>query len=425
MLDAIWQASTKTAWQMVSLPVRLDPRGCNVPGPEPVILDGVVRDRCPYVGDLAVIAKTMLVSGTGDFSALRRTLLMFARAQHSNGAIPSSPYLDFRTVLIDYPAYWVEATHDYVLHTGDLAFAREVYPVLSRLMDGWYPSLTRADGLIVNTVGTMDYGYIRRTGNVVGYYNAGYARALGFAAKLAAWTGHPVRASAWDARSVRVAARIRQVFWDETASAFLDSEGGSVAHPQDANAFAVLAGAGTMDEGKLALDFLAAHNQRGWGNTMVENNAFDDSDWGTHGHERVYPFISYFEVDARFRLGLGSSALDQLRRGWGYMLTSGPGDTTWEAIGTTGGPFQGGYTSFSSGWSSGGAPALTYNVLGVRPLTPGFATFTVKPIAPDLASASGEVWTPHGPIRVVWGLNRYGKRSVNVRAPAGTKRVVT
>ena len=62
-----------------------------MPGSAPVILDGVVRDRCPYVGDLGVIGKAMLVSGDGDFSALRRTLAMFAEAQRGRRIDPVEP----------------------------------------------------------------------------------------------------------------------------------------------------------------------------------------------------------------------------------------------------------------------------------------------------------------------------------------------
>ena len=422
-LNDAWTASAKTAWLMVSPPVNLDRRGCAVPGPAPVILDGVVRDRCPYVGDLGVIGKAMLVSGTGDFSALRRTLAMFAEAQHADGAIPSSPYLNFSTVLIDYPSYWVEASHDYVLHTGDLAYARRYHANLVRLLDGWYRSIARADGLIVNSQGPMDYGYIRRTGQVVAYYNAGYARALGLGAKLARWVGDVEHAGSWASRSAAVAATTRRVFWDAAAGAFQDSEGSSAAHPQDANAFAILAGAATRAEAVAALGFLDRHNRRDYGNTMVESGAFDDSAWGTHGNERVYPFISFFEALARYEAGLGESALELVRRGWGYMLRAGPRDTTWEAIGPFGGGFQGTYTSFASGWSAGAAPVLTAFALGVRPTSPGYATFTVIPRAPGLGWARGEVWTPHGAIRVDWKRGPKGRPLVTVRHPPGTVRV--
>ena len=422
-LNDAWKASAKTAWLMVSPPVRLDPRGCAVPGTAPVILDGVVRDRCPYVGDLAVIGKAMLVSGDGDFSALRRTLAMFGDAQRANGSIPSSPYLNFSTTLIDYPSYWVEASHDYVLHTGDLAYARRYHATLVRLLNGWYPSLARHDGLIVNTQGPMDYGYIRRTGEVVAYYNAGYARALGLGAKLAGWVGDIARAGAWRARSTAVSAAIRQAFWDPAAGAFQDSEGSTAAHPQDGNSFAILAGAASRAEAKSAIGFLDRYNRRDYGNTMVESGAFDHPVWGTHGNERVYPFISFFEVLARYEAGLGESALELVRRGWGYMLRAGPRDTTWEAIGPFGGGFQGTYTSFASGWSAGAAPALTAYALGVRPTSPGYATFTVIPRAPGLAWARGEVWTPHGSIEVQWKRGPRGRPWITVSHPPGTARV--
>jgi hypothetical protein len=423
-LNDAWKASARTAWLMVSPPVNLDPRGCAVPGPEPVILDGVVRDRCPYVGDLAVIGKAMLVSGDGDFSALRRTLAMFAERQRTDGSIPSSPYLGFSTTLIDYPAYWVEASYDYVLHTGDLAYARRYHQTLVRLLDGWYPAQARADGLIVNRHGPMDYGYIRRTGTVVTYYNGLYARALGLGSALARWVGDIGRAGAWQARAAAVGRRLREVTWDPAAGAFQDAEGSTAAHPQDGNAFAILARAVSGAEARSAIAFLDRYNRRDYGNTMVESSAFDDPVWGTHGHERVYPFISFFEVLARYEASLGESALELVRRGWGYMLRAGPRDTTWEAIGPFGGGFQGTYTSFASGWSAGAAPALTAFALGVRPTSPGYATFTVIPRAPGLEWARGEVWTPRGPIRVQWRRGPRGRPWITVSSPPGTRRVL-
>ena len=150
------------------------------------------------------------------------------------------------------------------------------------------------------------------------------------------WVGDVARAGAWSRRSTALAATIRQVFWDPPAGAFQDSERSTIAHPQDANAFAILAGAATRPEAASALGFLDRYNRRDYGNTMVESEAFDDPIWGTHGKERVYPFISFFEALARYEAGLGESALELVRRGWGYMLRAGPRDTTWEAIGPSG-----------------------------------------------------------------------------------------
>jgi hypothetical protein len=101
------------------------------------------------------------------------------------------------------------------------------------------------------------------------------------------------------------------------------------------------------------------------------------------------------------------------------MVKRGPG-TMWETIGPYGGPPSDQHPSYDSGWSSGGAPALTEYVLGVEPTSPGFATFTVRPHPNDLKWAQGDVPTPHGPIHVKWRSVR-GAVLVRVSAPAGTQ----
>ncbi len=135
--------------------------------------------------------------------------------------------------------------------------------------------------------------------------------------------------------------------------------------------------------------------------------------------ERVYPFMSYYEVSARFMLDDDLSALDQLRRTWGYMLRFGPG-TMWETIGGYGGGPTDVSPSWDAGWSSGAAPALTRYVLGVLPTSPGFETFTVDPHVGALDFASGDVPTPHGPIHVSW-LAGDASVSIAVEAPPGTR----
>ena len=90
----------------------------------------------------------------------------------------------------------------------------------------------------------------------------------------------------------------------------------------------------------------------------------------------------------------------------------------WETIDAgTGKPVGNG--SYDHGWSSGAAPALTTQVLGVQPTSPGFATFTVTPHPSDLAWAKGVVPTPHGLLRVSWSLAG-GRPVISVIAPPGT-----
>jgi hypothetical protein len=151
---------------------------------------------------------------------------------------------------------------------------------------------------------------------------------------------------------------------------------------------------------------------------MVDSRAWSYPGW-SGGPEVVFPFMSYFEVLARFEAGEDGSALELIRREWGWMLGHGPG-TMWETIGPGGRAPVATVPSYDHGWSSGAAPALTGWVLGVVPTSPGFATFSVIPHAGYLTSAAGEVATPHGPIDVAWHLVD-GTPAITVGAPPGAR----
>ena len=381
-----------------------------------MILDGWVRDRCPYVGDIYVVDNTLDVSHPS-LDVQRSMLAWFAQAQHISGAIPASPIFNGSLVLFDYNAYWIQSLYEYTLHSGNVAFVREVWPNLDRLM-GWYAARTRPDGLLVNNLGPRDYGYVHRRGSVVAYYNAQYALALREAIRLAVWAGETQNVVGWLNRANSVARAFTPSFWDATAGAFADTTTDFGTHPQDANAFAILAGLATPQKAASALSYLALHNSRFYGNTYTDSNTWTPTIQGAS--QWVYPFMSYEEVLARFETGSDSTALDLIRREWGYMLTHGPKSTMWETIGALGtGPINPAVPSWDHGWSSGAAPALTEYVLGVEPTSPGFTTFTVDPHPGDLKWASGTVPTPHGPILVSWRRKRE-TIALHVTAPPGT-----
>jgi hypothetical protein len=405
LLDAIWAAAARTAADVVVPgPLSSDAEGRPCPIALPtVIVDGVARDRCPYVGDLAVEGLTLLLTSPPAWPALRDELLWFAQNQHPDGAIPASPEGGGTRVFFDYNAFWIEDVYDYVLYTGDLALARAVWPNLVELVDGWYPAQRGPGGLLVDGLGPYDYAYVPRRGTTVAYYNAGYVRALRFAAQLATWLGHPEEAAAWRSAGPS-AATFDGAFWDASVGAFKDATTGPAIHPEDGNAFAILAGLATRAQALSALRYLSSKDQRPWGNTFVDSNLWDTPGWGDETGERVYPFMTYFEVLARFAAGLDASALEVIRREWGWMLAHGPATTMWESIGPHGGPPPDDFApSFDHGWSSGAVPLLTNAVLGLSPTSPGWGSFVADPHpAATLAWAAGTVPTPKGPIRFAW-----------------------
>ena len=415
LLNTIWKQSVATARLMVSPPVDLLP-ACDVPKTQPVILDGVDRDRCEFTGDIAVTGKTLYASDGAAGSPVRGALLVFAAHQQPDGIVPSIPGEPGAHLLADYTAYWIEDVYDYVLSSGDLGAARALLPNVVRALDGWYPHQI-VDGLVANRLGAADYALIDRRDAFVAYYNAQYVRVLDLGAAVARWAGDERAARRWTKRSAALRPVVRKAFWDGAAGAFKDTVSGPLVHSQDANAFAILSGVATRAQSLSALSYLDGHTWYGYGNSIADADVWDGGAWGTQASRRVYPFMSYFEVVARFQTGLDSSALDLLRRVWGYMAANGPG-TTWETIGPYGSAPLGG--SWAHGWSSGAAPALTTYVLGVRATAPGFASFVVEPHPGGLSWVRGVVPTPHGSLRVSWRMDG-GKLALTVAAPPGTR----
>jgi alpha-L-rhamnosidase-like protein len=420
LLNEIWADSARTAADaLVPGPLTKDAlgRACAIDLPV-VIVDGTVRDRCPYVGDEAVVGRTLDAS-TPRWDVQKGMLEWFAAHQRSDGEIPASPLLAGSVILIDYNAYWIQALFDYVLASGDMALPRKVWPSLVKLLDVYYPAQNRG-GLLANNARAGDYAF-HRSGRFVAYYGAQYAFALRLASRLAGWVGDAKHASTWAARRAGLARPFRVAFWDRAAGAFRDTTEDSSTHPQDAQAFAILGGLATAQQAASALAYLDRHEQRNYGNTVSDTNNWDTASL-VETRDRVYPFISYFEVLARYAAHEDASALELVRREWGYMAKNGPRSTMWETIG----PFGGGPTnnprmSWDAGWSSGAAPVLTTYVLGVQPTSPGYATFTVTPHKGDLSWARGSVVTPHGVLKVSWKLDARGSVRVSVAAPRGTR----
>lgn len=422
LLNRIWTVSVKTARDMVVPgPLSVDALGrpCAI-ALRTVIVDGVVRDRCPYIGDQAVIDRTLFVSvPEDDAPVMRAMLLWYAHNQHRDGSIPQSPIFHARVVGFDYNAYWVEALHDYVLYTGDRALARSVWSSLVELMNRWYPRQLGANGLLVDRVGARDYAGIHRRGDTIAYFNAGYGVALEQAATVAGWLGHRRAAAEWRRRLPSLRRSFNGAFWDPGAHAYLDSPTGPKVHPEDGNAFAVLAGFASLARARAALDYLSRAIRQSYGNTLLDVDAWSHPGWGGLSNLRVYPFVGYFEVLARYAAGLDDSALELVRREWGYMVRNGPQQGMWENIGPHGGgPTNTLGQSWEHGWSSGAAPALTEEVLGVRPGTPGFGTFVAAPHPSGVAWARGRVPTPHGTISFSWSRTETSF-DATVDAPVG------
>ncbi|QSZ35275.1 hypothetical protein DSL72_008144, partial [Monilinia vaccinii-corymbosi] len=391
-----------------------------------VLLDGAKRDRDPYVGDIAVSGKTLFLSHNAP-EASRNILADLADHQRDDGWIPPASIANYDLHLLDYPLWWVVCSYDLLLYTGDNNYIQKYYHTLLKVMDGFYPSVTDNNtNLITKGAGISggygDFAFLPRTGPV-SYYNALYVLALQNAAVIAKSQGQTSDASRWTTRAKTVSDALNSRNFDNSVGAFFDgySSGGSCdnkfcnTHAQDGNAISILAGVTNSSRSNSILNYLSSANSRPYGNSFYDNDVLSAG-----FSQRVYAFISYFEISARFKTNLVSSALDEIRRLYGWMAKNDPQVTQWEGIGPNGSPYEQGFTSMAHGWSTGIVPALSNYVLGVVPTGPGFSTWTVKPYPGDLSWAKGQVPTPRGPITVQWSINSDGWFVLTVAAPADT-----
>ncbi len=77
--------------------------------------------------------------------------------------------------------------------------------------------------------------------------------------------------------------------------------------------------------------------------------------------------------------------------------------------------------SLCHGWASGPTAWLSQNVLGVKPLEPGFARVRIAPQLGDLKWAEGTYPTPRGPIRVRHERRSDGTIDSKIEAPVGVQ----
>jgi hypothetical protein len=358
------------------------------------ILDGAKRDREVWVGDLALQARIEYLTHNRP-EAVRASLADLADHQRPDGYIPPSSYGGYSVVLYDYAAWWVIAFADYAWRTGDLTFASDYYPHLQRQLE-WFTTITGPNGLLVKDQGLEWSFTLQRSGEVT-YLNVLYYLALLDAASLADQLGQPADATNWSARAVQLRESINARLFDSARGVYVASDQDRLRVPQDANVLAILNGVAPPETHAGILRYLQEHLWTPYGSTTVDVSYGLDS-WHD---KRIWPFMGYFEVEARFASGDAAGALELLRREWGHMLRSDPASTMWEWM-TADGRIENGFASLAHGWSGGASVALTERVLGVRPLAPGYAIIEVAPQPADLDWARGRVPTPQGPIDVSW-----------------------
>jgi alpha-L-rhamnosidase len=383
--------------------------------PQPLLLDGAKRDRAMAAGDLAIAARGEYAS-LGQWEWIGRLLSRLGEHQFADGKLPgglagddaASPEDDR---LPDYTFWWILAVGDYVQQSGDLRTAEALFPRVQAALE-WAERRMLADGLMPKGPGEDWYWSANRGSGPTTSLNALYAGSLRAAATLADVLHQDDARVDYLRRAAAVGDAVNAALWDPSVGAYVDGDLRDH-HPLDANALAVLFGVAKDERATQALDFL---RNRLW--TPSGTLAADKSYGGWAQDDAIWPAYIYPEVEARFGAHDDTAALELVRRTWGAMLAHDPSSTFWE-FAKADGAVRDGSASLAHGWSTGALPALSRWVLGVRPVTPGYAEYVIDPHPGDLSWACGAVPTPAGPIRIAWQRSD-GAFSLQFDAPSGT-----
>ncbi len=392
----------------------------------PVVVDGAKRDRSVWSGDLAVQGLVIYYS-TGATEYMRQSLRLLGSYGAADGRVSTNlpsewpvgagPTADSeaRIYSANYTLWWAAALADYYLYTGDKEFLKEEWPILTKELD-WSARQLASDGLFVTDQKhghDWDYYDGPKVGAVTGY-NALYFHVLINSAGLADDLGQDIQARKYRAEAASLKRAINARLFNSQTGLFdaSDIERGGIA--QDANVFATAFGLVPEDK---AENILAKLKQSLW--TTYGPRPFSDPKYKTY----ISPYVTGFELLARLRANDIGNAFHLMSTLWGTMIA--PGDfnsgAIWEAVSLDGKPGLGKSTSLAHGWGAMPAAALSSLVLGIQPVSAGYATWKIQPHPGDLQWAEGRAPTPKGPIDIAWANARKTSQfALHVSTPPDT-----
>lgn len=355
------------------------------------LIDGVKRDRLPWVGDLAMSLMANAYA-FGDGEIVRRSLVALGRAgigkTHLNG-------------IVDYSMWWIIAQDCYQLYYSDPDHLHREWPRIKDTLDR-LESRSGPDGLYLTA--PKDWVFIdwgsedKQTALQIIWW---WAQTSG--AKLAERMGDGVTAAHLRSRADLLRKTLYSHAWDASAGSWRAKPDDHSGPSRHADIFAVVSGLAEPAQGDVIRAALSGDKLKPVGT----------------------PYVAGFENIALARLGAMDPFISRVNACWGGML--GRGATTfWEAYdpGQTGDNAYGFYRrpyakSLCHAWSAGPAAFLPAEICGIRPLADGWTRFAVDPQLGSLQWACATVPTPHGDIQI-----SADSRRVLLRVPPGTTAVM-
>jgi len=340
---------------------------------ENFMLDGVKRDRLPWVGDLAM---SMLVNAYafGDGAIIKQTLSVLGRAgiskSHLNG-------------IFDYSLWWIISHDLYQLYFADMSYLHKEWPRIQQMLTDLQQRCDEMGMLKVREDEWLFIDWVEM--EKVTALQILWQWAQQSAANLAERIGETETASFWRQSSRKLEKALYRTAWDDKQKLWYGTPNAqNSSFSRHALFFSVVSGLISNDDYSSVLPSLLGNDL-----TAV----------GT-------PYMAGFEYMALSMLGAVPQMLQRTKAYWGGMLKRGA-TTFWEAYNADeegddayrfyNRPFG---KSLCHAWSAGPAAFLPQGILGLKPLEDGWKRFTLSPCLDELSWITVTIPSPYGNISI-------------------------
>jgi hypothetical protein len=358
-------------------------------------IDGIKRDRWVWSGD-AYQSYLMNYYLYFDTPTVNRT--QFAL----RGKDPVTSHIN---TIMDYSFYWFISVYDAYQYTGDKTQVQQLYPRMQSLMQ-YVLNRRNPNGLVEGQAGDwifIDWADGLSKKGEVSFEQLLFCRSLETMALCANLVGDTAGAANYQKLAADLKAKIFATYWNPEKHALVHSQinGQPTTNvTRYANMFSIF------------FNYFTPSQAQEVKNSVLLNQEVP---------KITTPYMRFYELEALCAMGEQPYVLKEMKSYWGGMLNEGA-TSFWEEYDPTkkgaehlamyGRPFG---KSLCHAWGASPIYLLGKYYLGVKPLTPGYATYEIVPNLGGLAWMEGTVPTPQGDITLA-----ISPKQLKVKGAVGT-----
>jgi alpha-L-rhamnosidase len=358
-------------------------------------IDGIKRDRWIWSGD-AYQSYLMNYYLFFDSPTVERTMMAL------RGKDPVTGHIN---TIMDYTFYWFLGIYDYYLYTGDKTFIKQYYPRMQSLME-YVLGRRDKDGLLVGLPGDwvfIDWAAGLSKKGEVSFEQLLFARSLETMALCSDVVNDTEGHERYQKLAEDMKKKIFSFYWNPSKHALVHSRVNGV-QTDNVTRYANMFG--------IFFNYFSEQQKQDVKNYVLLNDTIQ---------KITTPYMHFYELEALCAMGEQDYVMKQMKEYWGGMLSLGA-TTFWEEYDPSkkGAEHYAMYgrefgKSLCHAWGASPIYLLGKYYLGVRPTSPGYATYSIEPNLGGLKWMQGAVPTTAGNIQI-----DVSTKEMKVKGIAGT-----